>query len=178
MQNKKISPTYIARVVNSEGCFDLQFRKDVKYNRPGTPTYYSWKCQFVINLRKDATELLQQVQRIIGYGTIHFNAEFARYSVQNIENLYNGIVPFFQKNQLHGKKQKDFELWAEAIQILYNNQGKRNIQKGTRGFTNTIWKKKDFQRLIDIQKEMQQYKAKRKQGVKWIVQAQIIAEAL
>jgi len=175
---RKLSGKYIAGFVDGEGCFDLQFRRDVRRDRPGSPIYYSWKSQFVINLRKDDLELLEQIKDVFQCGTIHLVSGFARYSVQDIDTLLRVVVLFFQKYQLHGKKQNDFALWAEAIEILFQNQNKRNIQTGTKGFTSTQWHKKDFQRLIDIQKEMQQYKAKRPQGVKWISAAETIAATL
>jgi intein-encoded DNA endonuclease-like protein len=38
---KKLPPEYIAGYVDGEGCFGLQFRKDVRHERPNTPIYYS-----------------------------------------------------------------------------------------------------------------------------------------
>lgn len=175
---EKLSGKYIAGFVDGEGCFALQFRRDVKRNRPRTPIYYSWKSQFVINLRADDLALLQQIKDVFQCGTIHLVGDSARYSVQDIDTLLRVTIPFFQKYPLHGKKQNDFNLWAEAIKILFQNKNRRNAQAGTKGFTSTQWHKKNFQRLVDIQKEMQQYKAKRKQDVKWISTAQTIATAL
>lgn len=177
-----LSKEFIAGLVEGEGCFDLQFRRDVKRDRPGSPMYYGWKAQFVINLRKDDTPLLEKVKEVFGCGTIHFQIspekEMARYSIQDIENLYKVVLPFFRENRLHGKKQKDFDLWAEAVEILFSNKNQKNIKKGIRGFTSTQWKKHDFQRLLELHKEMQQYKAKRKQGVKWISAAEAYALTL
>lgn len=180
--NTPLSKEYIAGLVDGEGCFDLQFRRDVKHGRPGSPVYYGWKAQFVINLRKDDAPLLEKVKDVFSCGTIHFqislDKEMARYSIQDIENLHKIVVPFFRENRLHGKKQKDFDLWAEAIGILFKNKNQQNNKKGIRGFTSTQWIKQDFQRLLELHKEMRQYKAKRKQGVKWMSAAEAYALTL
>jgi hypothetical protein len=171
---------YIAGFVDGEGCFDLQFRRDVRHERINKPVYYGWRVQFVIVARVDDEELLRKIKNTLNCGGINFaRGDQVRYSVQDVDNLYNIIVPFFKKHPLPGKKKKDFELWAEAIEILYRNKRKTiNLKKGVRGFVKTNWNKEDFLRLIEIQKLMQQYKAKRPQGFKWISTAESIAETL
>jgi len=182
MKNEKklLSGDYIAGFVDGEGCFDLQFRRDVRHERINKPVYYGWKVQFVIVVRDDDEELLRAIKDTLNCGCIHFaRGDQVRYSVQDIDTLYNIIVPFFEKYALAGKKRKDFELWTEAVEILYRNKRKTmNIKKGTRGFVKTNWNKKDFRRLIDIQKAMQKYKARRAQGFKWISIAESIAKTL
>ncbi len=74
---------------------------------------------------------------------------------------------------------KDFELWAEAIEIIRRNKRKTmNVKAGLKGFTKTSWNKQDFSRLIEIQKSMQEYKSKRPQGFKWVSVAESIAKTL
>ncbi|MDO8436529.1 MAG: LAGLIDADG family homing endonuclease [bacterium] len=178
-KNSKLSGDYIAGFVDGEGCFDLQFRRDIRHERLGKPVYYSWKVQFVINIRRDDDKLLKKIQNALNCGQIHFTQSEVRYSVQNLENLKNIIIPFFNKYPLSGKKKMDFGLWIEAIYIIYRNKRKNmNIKKGIRGFISTNWNKKDFQRLIEIQKLMQQFKSKRPRGFKWISMAELIAQTL
>jgi len=43
-KNSKLSGDYIAGFVDGEGCFDLQFRRDIRHKRLGKPVYYSWKA--------------------------------------------------------------------------------------------------------------------------------------
>jgi hypothetical protein len=175
-----LSGDYIAGFVDGEGCFDLQFRRDVRHERTNKPAYYGWKAQFVIVSRADDKELLEKIKNTLNCGHINFaRGDQVRYSVQDIDTLHKIISPFFRKYRLSGKKKNDFELWAEAIEILYKNKKKTiNIEKGKRGFTRIKWAKNDFQRLIDIQKAMQKYKAKRSQGFKWISVAESIIGTL
>jgi len=159
----------IAKLVKEAGCFDLQFRRDVKHKRTNQPVYYSWKAQFVITAKTDKEDLLRQIQNTLGCGKIHYiTGTQLRYSAQDINSLYNIIVPFFTENPLSGKKKKDFELWAEAIKILYQNKGKSLGQ----------WARDHFQHLIDIQKLMQKYKTKKTRTSKWLTVAETVLEHL
>lgn len=179
-QTQILSGDYIAGFTDGEGCFDLQFRRDVRHERTNKPVYYGWRVQFVIVVRNDDKELLRKIQDALNCGRIHFaRGDQVRYSVQDIDNLYNIIVPFFKKYPLSGKKKKDFELWAVAIEIIYRNKRKTmNVKEGIRGFIKTNWNKEDFQRLIDIQKSMQRYKSKRPQGLKWVSIAESIVKTI
>lgn len=175
----KLNPVRVAQTIESAGCFDLQFRRDVKTTRPGSPVYYSWKTQFIIPLKLEEQDVLEKLCRTLKCGAVHLSGNVARYSVQDIESLHEIIVPFIQERiPLQGKKKQDFELWAEAVYILYQNKNQDNTKKGVRGFTRTKWKKKDFQRLLQILEEIQPYKARRKTDLKWVQEAHFFAQTL
>ena len=113
--------------------------------------------------------MLRQIQNTLGCGKIHYiTGTQLRYSVQDINSLYDVIVPLFRKNQLTGKKKYDFELWAEAVEILNQNKGKPISQ----------WPKEPFRRLIDIQKAMQKYKTRKTRIPKWVPIAETVPEHL
>jgi len=157
----------ITTLVNKEGCFDLQFRRDTKHERTNVPTYYRWKIQFIVTGPKDKQKLFEKVKNTIGCGEVCITKDQARYSVQKIDDVNNIIVPFFRKNQLADKKKKDFELWRKAVDIIYKNKGKYL----------TKWKRNDLISLIEIQKSAAKYKNKTKQP-KWIEMAQAVAKRL
>ncbi len=155
----------ITDLVNNDGCFDLQFRKDTRHERTNTPTYYRWKIQFVITGPKEKIKILKRVKNIIGCGKIHITKNQARFSVQKIDDITKFIVPFFKKNKLIEKKKKDFELWQKAVDVIYRNKSKYLVK----------WKKNDLLSLIEIHKSTAKYKNKpRKQ--KWIEMAQAITK--
>jgi len=79
----KLSPEYIAGYIDGEGCFGLQFRKDVRHERPGSPVYYSWKAQFMITARKDEIDLFKRIKFFFGCGKIY-----------NQKNIVFGIEKF------------------------------------------------------------------------------------
>lgn len=162
--------TDIEKFISKAGCFNLQFRRDVRHERLNVPTYYHWRAQFVIIGNLNEEDLIRKIQNALNCGRIHYNntATQLRYSVQDIDSLFNKIVPLFKKNQLSGKKKQDFELWAEAIGILRQNKGKPLNN----------WNKEDFLRLIEIHKTIQKYKAKKRQSFKWISVAESIPKTL
>ena len=155
----------IPTLVNNDGCFDLQFRKDTRHERTNAPTYYRWKVQFVITSPKKDLKMLGIVRKNMGCGEIHIIKDQARFSVQKIGDITEVVVPFFQKNILADKKKKDFELWAKGVEIIQRNKGKYL----------TAWKKNDLCSLIEIQKSSAKYKKKQKQP-KWLQMAQTLSK--
>jgi len=157
----------ITNLVNCDGCFDLQFRKDTRHERTNAPTYYRWKMQFVVTGPKAKATAFEDIKDAIGCGKVHITGDQARFSVQNIEDINSLVVPFFRKNQLADKKKKDFELWQKAAGIILKNKGKYL----------TSWKKNDLLSLIEIQKSAVKYK-NRPKVPKWLEMAQTLAKTI
>lgn len=165
---KKSGPIEIMRtVINESGCFDLQFRKDVRRERTNSPTYYRWKIQFVVTVPKEKKTVLLKIKNIVGCGKIYFTVNQPRFSVQKIDDIAESIIPFLEKNPLSGNKKRDFELWRRAVEIINGNKGKQ-ISK---------WKKSDLFSLIEIHKTMAKYKNRNKKE-KWLDIAKTIAQSL
>ena len=155
----------IIALINDKGCFDLQFRKDTRHERTGSPTYYRWKLQFVVTMPKENAAVLERVKKELGAGTISTIKEQARFSVQDIDEINDVVVPYFSENKLMENKKKDFDLWQKAVAIIYNNKGKKIAG----------WEKTDLVKLLDIHKEMMKFKERpRKQ--KWLEIAQTLAQ--
>jgi len=144
-------------LITRGSCFDLQFRRDTRHERLNSPTYYRWKAQFIITGSKEKEKIMKRVKREIGCGRIHFVKNQLRFSVQNINDMANFVIPFFRKNQLFGNKKKDFELWRKAVDIIYRNKGKYVAK----------WKKSDLLSLMQIHKSIAEYKNRPRQA-KWI----------
>ena len=153
-----LSPEFVAGLTAGEGCFDLQFHRDVRKERKGSPAYYSWKVQFVINLKNKDLELIKKLPQALKCGTVHTPIGYARFSIQDMDNLYHIVLPFFRKYPPYGNKQKDFELWAKAVEILYANRFIRRTARGKQGFAKKIWERTPFQRILELHKLMQLYK--------------------
>lgn len=155
----------IVDLANNYGCFDLQFRKDTRYERTNSPTYYRWKAQFIVTAPKNNFKILEKIKKIIGCGEVHISNNQARFSVQKIGDIAENVIPFFRKNSLSGNKKKDFELWSKAIEIIYRNKGKHL----------TLWKKNELNQLIEIQKSSAKYKNKPRQA-KWLDMAKSLTK--
>jgi hypothetical protein len=147
----------IIDLVNEDGCFDLQFRKDVRRERTNSPTYYRWKAQFIVTAPKENVNNLEKISRELKCGAVSVSKDQARFSVQKIDEISGLIVPFFKKNNLLNNKKKDFELWAKAVEIIQKNKGKYI----------GAWKKNDLCTLIEIHKSSSKYKNKPRES-KWL----------
>jgi len=155
----------IVNLVNGDGCFDLQFRKDVRRERTNSPTYYRWKAQFIITNPKENIKVLEKVSKEFGCGKITISKDQARFSVQKIDEIIDVIMPFFRKNLLVGNKKQDFSLWSKGVEIIYRNKGKPLVS----------WKKSDLMQLIEIQKAGVKYKNKPRQP-KWLEMAKAFSK--
>jgi len=155
----------VASIVNNDGCFDLQFRKDTRRERANSPTYYRWKAQFIVTAGKDNKKVLDKIKKEIGCGDISISKGQARFSVQKISDIFSVVVPYFRKNQLTDKKKKDFELWSKGIEVINKNKGKPLLS----------WKKNDLNQLIQIQKSCSKYKNKPR-SCKWLEIARTLAK--
>lgn len=128
---KGLDSRYIAGFVDGEGCFALNYRADRRYDGKGNKIYeyHYWKTEFAIVLHPSDAELLRLIKQSLGVGSISFKraGDQVRYSVQNVLDLNNVIVPFFKKNPLFGTKAKDFELWSQAVHLLYTHRQKKRV---------------------------------------------------
>ena len=174
MASGKIEKFNLLELANRDACFDLQFRKDTRHERTGSPTYYRWKLQFVITGPKDSVKIMERIEKEFGCGDVSTTAGQARFSVQKIDDIYETIVPYFTKNALtqtpstplRASKKKDFDLWRKAVEIIYKNKGKYLA----------AWEKNDLKKLIEIHKTKSKYKQKPRAG-KWMSMAQALARS-
>ena len=151
----------IGKFASQKATFDLQFRKDTRHERTNAPTYYRWKVQFIITAPKDDTKLLKKVQKEIGCGNVNVVKNQSRFSVQNVADIKESVIPFLKKHALSGDKKKEFELWQRAVNIILENKGKYIL----------TWKKNDLASLIQIHKLTAKYK-NRTRKAKWVEMAQ------
>jgi len=156
----------IPTLVSNDGCFDLQFRKDTRKERTNSPTYYRWKTQFIVTVPKKNAKFLNKIKIALCCGQICASKDQARYSVQKISDVADSVVPFFRKNILMGKKKKDFELWAKAVEIIQRNKGKALAG----------WKKNEICSLIEIHKSCAKYKNRARRS-KWLDMAKTLSRS-
>lgn len=155
----------IVELVNNDGCFDLQFRKDIRRERTNSPTYYRWKTQFIVTSPKADVKVLEKIRKELDCGQVCISRDQARFSIQKISDIAATVVPFFRKNCLANKKKKDFELWCKAVEIIERNKGKNLAD----------WKKNEVCSLIEIQKSSAKYK-NRPRAPKWLEQAKLFSK--
>jgi len=116
---------YIAGFVDGEGCFSLKFRRDIRHERKNTPVYFYWDIEFAILLREDDSSILTKIRNTLECGRIsHAKRGFVRYAVNDILDLSNKIVPFFERHTLRAKKAKDFALWKKQLKYFFEISGR------------------------------------------------------
>lgn len=96
--NKQLPGDYIAGFVDGEGCFALNFRRDLRSERKNQPDYFYWRAEFAITLREDDKEILYLIKNTLGCGKVHdSNSRGAvRYQVSKFDDLAEKIMPFFK----------------------------------------------------------------------------------
>jgi len=157
---KELPGDYVAGFVDGEGCFYLTYRSEIRYERPGKPKYFRWTPYFAINLRQDDKEILEKIRNTLSCGNIYLlnrrdGEKLAQFIIQNMDDLYSKILPFFEKYTLRAKKRHDFELWKKALKIMYNNK-KHKMRCSP----------EDNKKLLFIREEMRAYKSKLARGYK------------
>jgi len=180
ISNDKLPGEYIAGFVDGEGCFSLNFRRDVRHERKNHPTYFAWQAQFIVNIRADDARILEAIKNTLGCGILSLAKKgMISFAVQNINELHDIIIPFFRKFSLFGKKKYDFNLWAEAVEIIYQHKKATvNLQPGKKGFVKNDWSKENFNRLLDIVKTMRPYKSGVSKEPKWLYIAETMLEEI
>ena len=155
--SEKLPGDYIAGFIDGEGCFYLTYRSEVKYKRQDKRKYFRWTPYFAINIREDDKEILEKIRNTLKCGNIYLlkRGEMAHFIIQNMDDLYMKIVPFFTKYPLRAKKRHDFKLWCEALEIMYKN--KKNRARCS---------EQDHKKLFTIRETMRSYKSKMTRGYK------------
>ncbi len=151
---------FVAGLVEGEGCFILQYRREVKRSRPGSPAYFRWLVAFAVVLRSDDAPLLELVKNTLECGSISYTRSAARFQVQDVRTLLDKVVPFFDRFLLHGKKSKDFKLWKEAVKLIAHDRFQKLSSRSI----------ENMRRLQEIRTEMRQYKSQQP-PFKWSVRA-------
>ena|SRR3989344_4725769 len=156
-KNKRLPGDYIAGFIDGEGCFFLTYRKETKLSRKGNPTYYRWSASFAMTLREDDIEILEKIRDTLECGNVYllntkdnrFSGKQAYFGIQNANDLYEKVKPFFKKYPLRAKKRHDFALWAEALEIIYSNKKSRRA-----------YSVQDHKILSNFRNDMRVYKQK------------------
>lgn len=160
---QKLPFDYISGLTDGEGCFALKFRRDIRREKKGSPVYYYWTVEFAILLHGDDSLLLKSVQKTLNCGKTTLNKRgIVRYAVNRFLDLQGKIIPFFRRHPLHGKKASDFELWAEAVNIIVNASAKKKFKIQKVNFSEN-----ELMRLIEIYNITRQFKGKTRIW-KWI----------
>lgn len=113
-----LNPWFIAGFVDGEGCFSFSISKSDKYK-------VGWyvRPSFQIELSVVDLPLIKSIKSFLGVGNIVISKKGSvNYSVRNLDDLINVIIPYFNKYNLITQKQVDFELFKQIIYLIKDKE--------------------------------------------------------
>jgi len=111
--NEKLHPYWITGFSDAESSFSIRIFKD-ETRRIG----WGIKPIFAIELHNQDLFLLKRIQNFFGVGNIYKHRSNSVYSVQSFKDLSLKIIPHFDKYSLLTKKDKDFFLFKNIVNLL------------------------------------------------------------
>nr|YP_010170370.1 LAGLIDADG homing endonuclease [Phanerochaete carnosa]QRZ60352.1 LAGLIDADG homing endonuclease [Phanerochaete carnosa] len=117
VQNVQLNPFWITGFVDAEGSFTVVFDKSKKRT-------LGWRIQprFQIGLHVRDLALLLKIQKFFGgIGIVNKSGNMAFYSVYDVKNLLQTIIPHFIKYPLLTQKGADFILFKKIVELMNNN---------------------------------------------------------
>lgn len=114
----KLNPNWITGFIDGEGCFTISITKNDKYKT-------GWHIQpfFKIKLHKRDEPLIRKIKEFFNEeGSISIDNRFVYYSISNLKNIQELIIPHFIKYPLITQKQSDFILWKNIIKLINNDK--------------------------------------------------------
>ena len=127
---KLLNPHFVTGFTDAEGSFIIALWKDERLKNDIRVT-----ARFQIALNKRDLKILKQIQEFYGgIGTINEDraSKAWKYSVNNIRDLLNIIIPHFVNYPLLSQKSADFYLFMQIVQLMnegahLNNTGLQQI---------------------------------------------------
>ena len=123
----RLSDDYIVGLTDGEGCFYVATRVPNRTHKSRV------EMHFFIKLREDELPLLKKVQKFFDCGGVYYQKEYRanqkncyRFGVTAQKDLHEKIIPFFDKNQLHSKKLKNYLLFRRIALMVKNGEHKSN----------------------------------------------------
>ncbi len=131
------SRNWLTGITDGEGSFIMSIENQKVKHRSGniTENYMRIHLRFTITLRKDDLLSLLKIQNIIGTGRIYHSSPktikgrnpnpTSCLSIRGTKQCHEFIVPHFTKFPLQTKKARDFEIWKQAVAIMFKKSQRR-----------------------------------------------------
>lgn len=104
---------YVSGLTDGEGCFKVTINE-----RRGR---WNFNPRFEVGLRIDDSDILRWL--IVYFGCGEFNeaprerSPSGRFTVSNLRDLLGNVVPHFEAFPLRAKKQNDYRVWKEMLEL-------------------------------------------------------------
>ena len=125
-QERLIKRGWVIGFVDGEGCFSIGFiRQPDRINRKGYRTGYQVAHEFAVTQGAKSISCLHELHEFFGVGQVIVNNRYDnhkehlyRYVVRKRKDLLKVVIPFFRQNPMHSSKQKDFEKFAQCVELI------------------------------------------------------------
>ncbi len=119
---------FIAGYVSGEGSFYISAPKS---------SAGQLQCGFSLKVRDDDRELVEMVRLALDQAGRIYLIEAKRYQyewdgvkrqdavtlmIRRLSELVNTVIPFFDRYPLRGKKRANYDLWKQAVMMMWNDE--------------------------------------------------------
>ena len=132
--SRKISNDYFAGFVDGEGCFYVGFSK-----REDLPRKWQIITEFHVSQNLGGKNVLEALSNRWGCGYLKPNHPGSKRDktwiliVKDRKDLWEKVIPFFEKHPLHSIKQRDYLIFRTVLERI---RERRHLQK--KGFTEIV----------------------------------------
>lgn len=117
---------WVIGFVDGEGCFSIGFtRQSGGSGRSGYRTGYQVTHEFVVTQGAQSVSCLYELESFFEVGQVLANKRYDnhhedldRYVVRRRADLIATIIPFFRTYPMHTSKQRNFEKFAECVELV------------------------------------------------------------
>jgi len=117
---------WVIGFVDGEGCFSIGFvRQFGGGSRKGYRTGYQVAHEFAVTQGAQSVSCLHELEGFFGVGQVIANRRYDnhrehlyRYVVRRRADLISMIIPFFRRYPMHSTKQRNFEKFAECVELI------------------------------------------------------------
>jgi LAGLIDADG DNA endonuclease family protein len=134
---------YLTGYADGEGCFCVSFSRSSRHR-------LGWEIRpsFSVSQNDDRSQVLELFRSTLGCGTIRPDRSdrTLKYETRSVSDLATRVVPLFEQHPLRSSKQKDFEKFAEVVQLMHET---KHLQAD------------GFARIVELSREINSSGAKR-----------------
>lgn len=120
IENQKIKdPHWLAGFSSGEGCFNVRFKKLDKFLLGGCPqTILTFK---LVQHYRDK-ELIESIVEYLNCGSVYKDSGTVQYVVTKFSDLFEKLIPFFDKYNIIGIKNKDYIDFKKVVKLVQNKE--------------------------------------------------------
>lgn len=110
---------YLAGYADGEGCFCVSFSRSRRHR-------FGWEIRpsFSVSQNDERSQVLELYRSTLGCGTIRPDRSdrTLKYETRSVSDLATRVLPLFVEHPLRSSKQKDFEKFAEVVQLMHDSK--------------------------------------------------------